>query len=230
MHCPGLPEMAPGPLTLVVRPCPVLSTHLRHSLYNPPMEALPCRHCLYSTPNPLLLGKHNAYYRNGSCTQKFGSRPRDAGNDEYHGTEAATEDISDMEYPFDPAASSSRDGDSPEQSEKPDQGTGLVVVDDEAHAECPFDTNMELVLLLDLLLDRLRVSRALQQDVLDFLFHPEYDMSQVLPKSCTAAGRRSVTFTNILLCPDLIHQRALCAPKKALTSECLLPHRCSSGQ
>ncbi len=76
-----------------------------------------------------------------------------------------------MEYPLHPEASSSRDDDTPEQSEKHDQGTGSAMVDDGALADCPFDTNMELVLLLD----RLRVSRALQQDVLDFLFHPEYD-------------------------------------------------------
>ncbi len=191
------------------------------------MEGLPCRYCLYSTPNPLLLGKHNAYYRNGSCTQKFGSRARDARNEEYFGVDAAFEDMSDMEYPLHPEASSSRDDDTPEQSEKHDQGTGSAMVDDGALADCPFDTNMELVLLLD----RLRVSRALQQDVLDFLFHPEYDKSEVLPKTCTAAGRQSVTFTNILLCPDSIHRRVLRAANKALTSTlCLLTHRCSSGQ
>lgn len=138
------------------------------------MDTVDCRYCLYSA-NPLLLGRHNVHYKNGSCIRIFGTRARGARGQQHDREEPPFGNgILD---PYDYAASDFRDDDSHEQRQQPDQGPDPPVVDDDSPPDRPFDTNMELVLLLD----RLLVSRALQQDVLDFLFHPEFDLSQVLP-------------------------------------------------
>ena len=149
------------------------------------MDTFDCRHCLYSASNRLLLGRHNVRYQKRSCIHKYGARARGAGDALADPEEPRFEDVYSDEDPFDYAASDSEDEDVFDQAEQDDLGPDPPVIDDDSPPDRPFDTNMELVLLLD----RLVVSRALQQDVLDFLFHPEFDLSEVLPKSGTAASR-----------------------------------------
>ena len=156
------------------------------------MDTSDCKHCLYSAPNPLILGRHNVYHRSASCVRKFGARAQGEGDERNDREQPPSEDNNGMQH--DSAGSDYRDDDNRDQGEEPDQGHVPPVVDDGSPADRPFDTNMELVLLLD----RLRVSRALQQDVLDFLFHPDFDLSEVLPQSGTFASRNSVTCALIL--------------------------------
>ena len=125
------------------------------------------------------------------------------------------DDNNSLQNDLDPGALDHRDEDNLDREDQGDQGAAATLVDDGAPADRPFDTNMELVLLLD----RLKVSRALQQDVLDFIFHPDFDVSEVLPRPGTAASRHRMTFTmklELLLSLKEFRQPCACWPAGTL--------------
>lgn len=141
------------------------------------MDPLNCQHCRYSAINAPALGRHYSTYGNGGlCTLNYGVRVID---------HEVLPDASyaEEEFPDDPVDDHPYLSD-PEPDPEPEVESASEDEDQDRLPDRPFDTNTELILLLG----RGKLSAAEQQDFLDLLLHPDFDVSQVQPFNSKCQG------------------------------------------